>query len=659
MKENILKRLKKYNTGGGMMADAQPIVETVGKQGIKTGLGRLFSSPLATRLLGLGSAALSTGAAGYEFMKGYGKELPNMGATIGDLAGQSGLSTMGSMKQMGGVQPLPGGVMEPIPGSDAVVFKGNKHNESGMGSDSGIMVDQQTEVEGGGVAADGTLLEGETMDQVNMKHGGKRDYFFSDHLKKGGVSYANMHKNILEMGGSQEDINMLARMQEKAAGRDPNQVAKLGGVVDYNKGGVKAPKGFHFMKKGEGEYNLMKHGDKPFKPHKDASLVANFPIQKKHYNTGGGRLSIEQIRSMYPEYATDIENLQNYNPNLSAEENRLNENMRKGNYLYDDDDITFVDSYGMNFTPDVMNQMSAGLPTSEMETTLAQAKDFVEEKEEKTAIDPNEYAAEMARLYPEETDKAREQLNKLLNRQVPTEAKVGFAAQFLPAIGAMLTRQKDPEQFEYTPGFTSPIVAGRVKGLKYEAPNQNEARSRLASSYLGQQRFLDTSGAGAAGLSNRQALFARKLQAEGTLGAQESKDRLAAENLSKQSQMKADITNTANELKAASANAQLIQREAARKQAVDAANTQLRNTRENEKVTNRLSILNNLSRGITTGAGDLMSYKATDRLARATGQYGIYERDKIKNALRSMPEYANTPDEELNIIVNNIMNKKG
>ena len=50
----------------------------------------------------------------------------------------------------------------------------------------------------------------------------------------------------------------------------------------YEKGGVNAPKGFHFMKKGSGKYKLMKHGDKPFKPHKGASLKAKFPIQKKH-----------------------------------------------------------------------------------------------------------------------------------------------------------------------------------------------------------------------------------------------------------------------------------------------------------------------------------------------------------------------------------------
>jgi hypothetical protein len=58
----------------------------------------------------------------------------------------------------------------------------------------------------------------------------------------------------------------------------------------YEKGGVNAPKGFHFMKKGSGKYKLMKHGDKPFKPHKGANLKAKFPTQKKHstkYEEGG------------------------------------------------------------------------------------------------------------------------------------------------------------------------------------------------------------------------------------------------------------------------------------------------------------------------------------------------------------------------------------
>ena len=45
---------------------------------------------------------------------------------------------------------------------------------------------------------------------------------------------------------------------------------------------VKAPAGFHWMKKGSGKYKLMEHGNKPFKKHEGASLKAKFPIQKKH-----------------------------------------------------------------------------------------------------------------------------------------------------------------------------------------------------------------------------------------------------------------------------------------------------------------------------------------------------------------------------------------
>ena len=47
--------------------------------------------------------------------------------------------------------------MKNIPGTDAVEFKGASHDNGG------IMLDDQTEVEGG-----------ETMDQVTMKKGGKR-----------------------------------------------------------------------------------------------------------------------------------------------------------------------------------------------------------------------------------------------------------------------------------------------------------------------------------------------------------------------------------------------------------------------------------------------------------------------------------------------------
>ena len=44
---------------------------------------------------------------------------------------------------------------------------------------------------------------------------------------------------------------------------------------------VKAPKGYHWMKQKNGSFKLMKHKGK-FGPHKGASLMANFAIQKVH-----------------------------------------------------------------------------------------------------------------------------------------------------------------------------------------------------------------------------------------------------------------------------------------------------------------------------------------------------------------------------------------
>lgn len=142
--------------------------------------------------------------------------------------GGESLSNIAAAEQQ--AETVPGGVVSPIPNSDAVEFIGNKHDESGMGSDSGILLDDKTEVE-----------DGETMDKVTVsaKNGGQRkDYFFSDHLKKGGISYANHHKKILKEGGSQEDIDLLARMQEHAAGRDVSKIASTGGQR-YKRGGAK------------------------------------------------------------------------------------------------------------------------------------------------------------------------------------------------------------------------------------------------------------------------------------------------------------------------------------------------------------------------------------------------------------------------------------
>jgi len=129
------------------------------------------------------------------------------------------IARYGGYYQTGGVK-LPGGVAKPIPGSDAIEFKGKSHEQGG------IMVDPNTEVEGN-----------ETMDKVTMKNGGKSDYFFSQHLKLGGKSFAQRHKDLLKNGGTQGEIDYLAKLQEEKAGRNPEDV-KLGAGGYYQLGGM-------------------------------------------------------------------------------------------------------------------------------------------------------------------------------------------------------------------------------------------------------------------------------------------------------------------------------------------------------------------------------------------------------------------------------------
>lgn len=121
-----------------------------------------------------------------------------------------------------------GGYMKALPGN-AVEFVGPKHK------DGGIMLDPQTEVEGG-----------ETMDKVNMSANKASDYIFSDYLKLGGKTFAKRHKEILKRGGGeakvQAEIQRLAKMQEEVARRNgekdrsPDKVMRNGGVKKYQTG---------------------------------------------------------------------------------------------------------------------------------------------------------------------------------------------------------------------------------------------------------------------------------------------------------------------------------------------------------------------------------------------------------------------------------------
>ena len=53
-------------------------------------------------------------------------------------------------------------------------------------------------------------------------------------------------------------------------------------TINMAKKSVKAPAGFHWMKKGNNNYKLMKNPAGGYKSHKGASLSASFDVQKIH-----------------------------------------------------------------------------------------------------------------------------------------------------------------------------------------------------------------------------------------------------------------------------------------------------------------------------------------------------------------------------------------
>ena len=235
--------------------------ETTGKlmQGAGMGLGLSSLAPLAA-IPGIGWIGAGVGALGYgihglvqrnkarveqdkidreneiarmntsrghsnAFNNSFTRTGADMGFNVGNSMTNSYTPSQQIMYKDGG-KKVPGGVVKPLPGG-AVEFVGASHDNGG------ILIDSQTEVEGG-----------ETMDKVKMSEGGESEYIFSDHLKLGGKSFGQRHKEILKRGGGQREIQNLAKLQELVAskkakdpeGRTPEKIMRNGGVMQYQDG---------------------------------------------------------------------------------------------------------------------------------------------------------------------------------------------------------------------------------------------------------------------------------------------------------------------------------------------------------------------------------------------------------------------------------------
>jgi hypothetical protein len=131
-------------------------------------------------------------------------------------------SMLNLRKEEGGFK-LPGGVMKPI-GYGAYKFEGNKHDEAGRGSDSGIILEQGGKGKQGLEVEDGEL-------QVETQDG---EYIVSDYLinPRSGNTLAEDLEKELETAGSKEEADAISKkyveLNEKLKGKKKTKRAEEG-----------------------------------------------------------------------------------------------------------------------------------------------------------------------------------------------------------------------------------------------------------------------------------------------------------------------------------------------------------------------------------------------------------------------------------------------
>ncbi len=491
----------------------------------------------------------------------------------------------------GGVK-LPGGMAKPIPGSDAIEFKGKSHEQGG------IMVDPNTEVEGN-----------ETMDKVTMKNGGKNDYFFSQHLKLGGKSFAQRHKDILKNGGSQKDIDALAKVQEKKAGRNPNDV-KLGagGYKTFQLGGnipvppavlntltQQGPSYFENQNISVDDLSIQLQQSKDIMSGKlvfDAATNSFIPVEESTNNN-------ETEEKATPTTTTTNKKTRKQPANTTKSTTQTGYPDADGDGVPDaiDPDSTLFNipivTNNEGFRMDGVEDANMTMGPEEFDyNSLSQ--------EDKNVIDKVNSNQEL-------TDLEKKAL-KRLNRDVPALAIGAGAAQLIAPAYAFFKKDRVAEQMG---------APGRIKAPALDRVSYNAERASNAAQNRAISRSIDTSGAGPAGIMAKMATYRQKQEGDIKIAAQESRMNTQIANQEAQMEQQANVRNVANAMQA------------------DQINTSLREAQLAANEDRKLGAIDSFTERTAGLAGDLLEYQSTERRSRAIGDMGIYERDRLRNFLKN------------------------
>jgi hypothetical protein len=102
-----------------------------------------------------------------------------------------------------------------------------------------------------------------------------------------------------------------------------------------------------------------------------------------------------------------------------------------------------------------------------------------------------------------------------------------------------------------------------------------------------------------------------------------------------------NINNMTRNLSASTLNAQLSRAETARFDTINSANTAAQQKVTDDQEYQKYAGIGAFGTNIAGITGDILSYKGQERLARATGSEGIYDRDKLRTLVT---KYSKTND---------------
>ncbi len=431
-----------------------------------------------------------------------------------DYANEDAKFEYGKGYKQGGMK-LEGGRMIPIPGSDAVEFKGNRHSESGI-------IDDGSEVE-----------HGETKDGVSSaKHGGMQmPYYFSDYVntdgskRYGGHSFADAHKQILQQGGNQEQIDALAAAQDKAAGRS----SKVAGYAQ------------------EGDFKNLSKKDQ-FRIMRD--MGSSFPTSSKDYIEMMN--SVEMKQAMLDDYSAknkpvldaarqDKTNL-NILPTIESDSERLDRFVNRDR--------------SKPVTPEMLESVTGpGIEKMRFAKDFKQLGDFTYYDTEASyyGADQDMYQANMYQEPISDTDAANTFLannpnvntsgNPTTYNQIENPYKTGdklaLASSMLAPIAAYTAQAPQV-------GAVGDVSAVETPQLKYQ--NFFKERATNEANYRALRKFVETSGGGPADMINMMVAHSKKTEADAAITDKEMKHRTTIDNMQAELGMKADTINVGNEL---------------------------------------------------------------------------------------------------------------